>query len=126
VAAGANAIQSALQKVKDNQGWPLSLVTTTGAIGGIALSQTEKSLIQRLSEEGVIKPPTIKFGQKSETFVFTPRPGSTRLNAANREIYERAMALISAVRKGQLLPTQFYIRSPLRILEKLRDHVSRC
>ncbi len=31
------------------------------------------------------------------------------------------MALISAVRKGQLLPDQFKIRSPLRILEVFRD-----
>jgi transposase len=33
----------------------------------------------------------------------------------------RAMALISAVRKGQLLPARFEIRSPLKILEVLRD-----
>ena len=120
-ACGADAIKSALQKVKHNQGWPLSLVNATGEIGGVKLSPTELTLIQKLSEEGVIKPPTIKFGTKSESFVFTPRPGRTRLNAANREIYERAMALISAVRKGQLLPDRFRIRAPLTILQVLRD-----
>jgi hypothetical protein len=57
----------------------------------------------------------------AESFIFTPRPGSVRLNAANREIYERSMALISAVRKGQLLPSQYAIRSPVRILEVLRE-----
>jgi hypothetical protein len=31
------------------------------------------------------------------------------------------MALISAVRKGQLLPAAYAIRSPVRILEALRD-----
>ena len=121
VACGASAIKSALDKVKMNQGWPLSLIETVGEIGGVKLSVTERSLIGKLSEEGVIKPPTIKFGSKTESFVFTPRPGATRLNAANREVYERAMALISAVRKGQLLPEQFRIRSPQLILEKLRD-----
>lgn len=69
----------------------------------------------------MIKPPTIKFGTREHSFVFTPKPGKTRLNAANREIYERAMALISAVRKGQLLPDRFKIRLPVRILEVLRD-----
>src|SRR6266496_3985223 len=118
---GASAIQSTLNKVKNNQGWPLSLVATTGDIGGVKLAPPELALIEKLSEEGVIKPPTIKFGGKSESFVFTPRPVKTRLNAANREIYERAMALISAVRKGQLLPARFEIRSPIRILEALRD-----
>lgn len=121
VACGAPSIKSALDKVKSNQGWPLSLIQVTGEIGGAKLSATEKSLIGTLSEEGVIKPPTIKFGNKIESFVFTPRPGATRLNAANREVYERAMALISAVRKGQLLPDQYRIRWPVAILESLRD-----
>lgn len=120
-AAGARAVESTLKKVKENQGWPLSLVESTGEIGGTKLSNTEKILVRRLSEEGVLRPPTIKFGTKSESFVFTPKPGRTRLNAANCEIYERAMALISAVRKGQLLPDRFKIYSPLRILEALRD-----
>lgn len=120
-AVGASAIQSTLGKVKDSQGWPLSLVDATGEIGGVKLTPTELTLIHKLAEEGVIKPPTIRFGAKSESFLFTPRPGKTRLNAANREVYERAMALISAVRKGQLLPAKYEIRSPLRILEALRD-----
>jgi hypothetical protein len=118
---GASAIQSTLKKVKDSQGWPLSLIDRTGEIGGVKLAPSEIAVIHKLAEEGVIKPPTIKFGVKSETFLFTPRPGNVRLNAANREVYERAMALLSAVRKGQLLPAQFEIRSPLRILEALRD-----
>lgn len=118
---GATAIQSALKKVKDNQGWPLSLVENTNEIGGTKLSVTEIALIKKLSEEGVLKPPTINFGARSESFIFTPRPGSGRLNAANREVYERAMALISAVRKGQLLPNEYRIYAPVRILEVLRD-----
>ena len=121
VTCGASAIQSALNKVKDNQGWPLSLVLSSEEIGGIKLTTTEAALIRKLSEEGVIKPPTINFAGRSESFIFTPRPGGTRLNAANREIYERAMALVSAVRKGQLLPAQYQIRMPVRILEVLRD-----
>jgi len=119
--AGTPALESALNKVKANQGWPLSLVAATGEIGGFALSPTEVQLVDKLASEGIVKPPTIKFGAKTESFLFTPKPGATRLNAANREIYERAMALISAVRKGQLLPEAYRIRSPVRILEKLRD-----
>jgi hypothetical protein len=87
----------------------------------VKLSPTEVALVQKLAEEGVIKPPTIKFATAEHSFVFTPKPGKTRLNAANREIYERAMALISAVRKGQLLPDLIKIRLPVRILEVLRD-----
>jgi hypothetical protein len=118
---GATAILSTLEKVKGSQGWPLSLIDATGEIGGVKLASIEVTLIHKLAEEGVIKPPTIKFGMKSESFLFTPRRGSTRLNAANREVYERAMSLVSAVRKGQLLPAAYEIRSPILILEALRD-----
>lgn len=118
---GASAIQSALGKIKDNQGWPLSLIAAHNEIGGVKLTPTEIALVTKLAEEGVIKPPTIKFGTTEHSFVFTPKPGKTRLNAANREIYERAMALISAVRKGQLLPDRFKIRLPVRLLEVLRE-----
>ena len=120
-ASGASAIQSTLEKIKENQGWPLSLISATGEIGGKKLDAVEKSLLQKLSTEGVIRPPTIRFGERAESFVFTPKPGAGRLNAANREIYERAMALISAVRKGQLLPERYKIKSPVNILRALRD-----
>jgi hypothetical protein len=79
-----------------------------------------KQLIQKLASEGIVKPPTISFGGRTESFLFTPKPGKSRLNAANREIYERAMALISAVRKGQLLPNAYKIRSPIAILRALK------
>ncbi|WP_447896851.1 hypothetical protein [Stenotrophomonas acidaminiphila] len=121
VSCGAGTIKSALEKVRANQGWPLSLVQSTGEIGGVKLSGTELVLVDKMAGEGMIRPPTIRFGDKSESFIFTPKPGATRLNASNREIYERAMALISAVRKGQLLADSYRIRYPVRILEVLRD-----
>lgn len=120
--AGASALKGVLNKVRDNQGWPISLVQKTQEIGGTKLNPTESALIDKLAREGVLKPPTINFGARSESFVFTPKPGNTRLNAANREVYERAMALVSAVRKGQLLADAYRIRSPVRILESLRDN----
>ena len=120
-AVGSNAIRSTLDKVKMNQGWPLGVINKTGEIGGNRLSQTEQSIIKKLSMEGIVKPPTIKFGRLTESFLFTPKPGRTRLNAANREIYERSMALISAVRKGQLLADRFRIRQPVALLRAFRD-----
>ena len=120
-AVGSNAISSTLSKIKNNQGWPLGLINKTGEIGGNKLDRTERSIIQKLSTEGIVKPPTIKFGKQTESFLFTPRPGKTRLNAANREIYERSMALISAVRKGQLLPDRYRIRIPVTLLRAFRD-----
>ena len=118
--SGSSAIKSALDKVKNNQGWPMALLDKRQEIGGSPVNPVEMALIHKLSEEGVIKPPTIKFGEVSQSFLFTPKPGEARLNAANREIYERAMALISAVRKGQLLADQYKIYHPVALLRSFR------
>ncbi len=118
---GATEIQSVLNVVKGNQGWPLSLIEKRLELGGTKITPSQKDLLTHLCNEGVLKPPSLKFSSTSETFVFTPSPGAGRLNAANREVYERAMALVSCVRKGQLLPNRYRIRSPLRLLEALRD-----
>lgn len=121
VSAGSDEISKALSLIKNHQGWPLSLAMKQGDIGGHKLSSTQAALIDKLAEEGILKPPTIAFNTTSETFLFTPQPGHGRLDCANREIYERAMALVASVRKGQLLPDQYKIRSPLSILRALRD-----
>ena len=120
--SGSNNISKVLGKLKANQGWPLSMVIKNQEIGGQKLDRVEVSLIDAMASEGILKPPSIKFGQSnSERFVFTPSPGSVRLNAANREIYERAMALVSCVRKGQLMPDQFRINYPVALLKSLRN-----
>lgn len=98
------------------------MVVNNQEIGGNKMDPVELSLVQVMASEGILKPPSIRFGNGVlEQFVFTPNPGAMRLNSANREIYERAMALVSCVRKGQLMPAQYRIRYPLAILRALRD-----
>ncbi len=121
VSAGSSDIQVVLDMVKRNQGWPLSLVVARAELGGYALTPRQKDILVHLCAEGVLKPPSIEFKTSSETFVFTPKPGGGRLDPANREVYERAMALVACVRKGQLLAEEYKIRMPVRILETLRD-----
>jgi hypothetical protein len=91
-------------------------------IGGTKITREEVSLLRSMVTDGILKPPSIeKPGGTSEHFVFTPRPGNARLDISRREIYERAMALLAAVRKGQLLPELIRIRYPTAILTALRD-----
>lgn len=118
---GAADIQKVLQIVKNNQGWPLSIIENRLELGGTKLTDAQRELLVYLCSEGVLKPPSIEFRSNRETFVFTPAPGSSRLNSANREIYERSMALVSCVRKGQLLADKYRIRMPVRLLESLKD-----
>jgi hypothetical protein len=119
--SGSDDIKIVLDIIKQNQGWPLSLIEKRLQLGGQKLTTTQKELLLHLCGEGILKPPSIEFNGARETFVFTPRPGGAKLDSGNREIYERAMALVSCVRKGQLLADQFKIRAPARILEALRD-----
>ena len=119
---GARRIEKLLKLISSSQGWPLSMIEKQAELNGTKLSSDELSILLGLVSDGVLKPPSIERpNKKAEHFVFTPRPGKIRLNATNREIYERAMGLVAAVRKGQLLPEQYRIRSPEAILSALRD-----
>jgi hypothetical protein len=111
-----------LRLVRQSQGMPMSVIVSQSRIADVSISSDEVSLLQALAEEGIIKPPSIRRpNQTEELFVFTPAPGRTRMSAANREIYEKAMALAAAVRKGQLLPEAIRIRSPQALLNALED-----
>lgn len=119
---GARRIEKIIKLVSASQGWPLSMIENNAELNGTNLSSDELSILRGLVSDGVLKPPSIERpNKKAEYFVFTPRPGKIRLNATNREIYERAMGLVAAVRKGQLLPERYRIRSPEAILSALRD-----
>lgn len=111
-----------LELFRQAQGWPLSLIETTMEVGGSKITAEELTLVRSMLADGILKPPSIERPGAAELhFVFTPRPGSARLDVSKREIYERAMALVAAVRKGQLLPELIKIRSPIAILTALRD-----
>jgi hypothetical protein len=120
---GAKNISRLLQLLKQAQGWPLSMILKSGEINGSKLSPTEVQLLNELVADGVLKPPSLKVQKTGSTehFVFTPAQGGQRLDGSSREIYERAMALVAAVRKGQLLPDAYRIHSPVALLSKLRS-----
>ncbi|HZG20811.1 MAG TPA: hypothetical protein VE092_12395 [Herbaspirillum sp.] len=120
-ASGSSDIRTALEIIRKNQGWPLSVALNQKEIGGVSLTTDIGNTIHKLAHEGIIKPPTIQFLKNQESFLFTPKPGAIRLDAANRDVYERAMAIVASVRKGQLLPDQIAIKWPLAILRALRD-----
>lgn len=123
-AGGAKSIAKVLDVIKKAQGWPMSLVIATGEVNGHKLTAAEISLLKEMVSDGVLRPPSLTLAKTgtSEHFIFTPAPGAKRLDGAAREIYERTMALVAAVRKGQLLPENYRIRSPRALLNKLRTH----
>lgn len=119
---GAKEIARVLDLLKKSQGWPLSLIAKHGEISGHKLTPSEMALLHELVADGVLRPPSLSVSKTGQTehFVFTPAPGAGRLDGAGREIYERTMALVAAVRKGQLLPENYRIKYPVALLGKLR------
>ncbi|WP_157837394.1 hypothetical protein [Chryseobacterium sp. P1-3] len=120
--SGAKTIQRILDLIKESQGWPLSIIEKTKMINGKIVTDEEISLIKRLAQDSIVKPPSITTAHAGENyFLFPPAPGNAKLNISNKEIYERAMALIASVRQGQLLAQRYPIRNPLWILNSLKD-----
>ena len=118
---GANSVKHTLDLIRKAQGWPLSLIVSTGEIGGKKIDPSDVTLLQRLAEDGIVKPPTVITSHAGKNhFIFTPAPASMNITPLRREIYERALAIISSIRQGQLLPNKFKIRSPGAVLYTLK------
>jgi hypothetical protein len=118
---GAKQVQKILLSLRAAQGMPLSLIQRTKEIAGVKLADDELSLLLRLAQDGAVKPPSIKTTHAGENyFLFTPTPGGAALAPTKREIYEKAMAIVAAVRQGQFLSRQFPIRNPGGLIYTLK------
>lgn len=118
---GSPQVQKLLKAVRGMQGVPLSIIQKTKEIAGVKLSDDELSLLIRLAQDGAVKPPSITSDHAGEQFfLFTPTPAGAALAPTKRDIYERAMAIVAAVRQGQFLPARYAIRSPGAVLYTLK------
>ncbi|HEY0016383.1 MAG TPA: hypothetical protein VGC13_08695 [Longimicrobium sp.] len=121
-AKGAKTVGRALEAVRSLQGVPLSLVEKAGRIGAFELSPAEIGVLRRMAQDGMVKPPSIQTTHAGENhFLFTPTPTGAALSPTKRDIYERAMAVVAAVRQGQLLSHKYAIRSPGAVIWTLRE-----
>ncbi len=119
---GGSRVAKILTLLKDNQGWPLSLIMQQSEISGTRLSEEDLAVVQLLASEGFAPPPAIQTAHAGTNhFLFGPPPIKTGVPPFKRHVFEAAMALVAAVRQGQLLPAQYRIWSPFAILRKLRD-----
>jgi len=117
---GAKTVQHTLDLLKRAQGWPLSLIEKTLEIGGKKVTADEVALLKRLAQDGMVKPPSILTTHAGQAmFMFTPTPGQVNVSPLKREQYERALAIVSAVRQGELLPNKYSIRNPGALLYRL-------
>lgn len=120
--SGAQKVERILKLLKQNQGWPLAIMEKKGELAGIRLDANDLAIIRMLAGEGFVPPPAIETTHAGlNHFLFGPLPGATRLIPSKRPVYEAAMALVAAMRQGQLLPANYAIRSPVALLSSFRD-----
>lgn len=120
--SGSGNVEVVLTALSRNQGWPLALTKQSSKIGDTALTPQQLEIVLSLAGEGFAAPPAIETSHSgSNFFLFGPKPGMARLTPTKRSVFESAMALVAAVRQGQLLPARYAIRSPEAILRALRD-----
>ena len=123
-AKGATTVRRLLDAVGESQGWPLGLIEKRERLGHHSVSPDQLQLLKRLAQDGIVKPPTIETTYAGKNhFIFTPTPSAGVLSPNKREIYERAMAIVAAIRQGQLLPRRYAIRSPGAVLYTLRSNL---
>jgi hypothetical protein len=119
---GATSVKELLAALQQHQGVPLSEVTRTTELAGKKLSLDQITLLQTLAGEGAIRPPSIRTSHSGENyFLFTPTPHGAAMSPTKRPIFEKAMALVSAVRQGQYLAKEYRIRSPYALISAFAD-----
>jgi hypothetical protein len=103
---------------------PLAIILKNKELGGKSLSNDEIEVLKRLAMDGAVKPPAIDTTYAGQNyFLFTPTPSSGALSPTKREVYERAMAVVAAVRQGQFLPAKYAIRDPEALLWSLKTNL---
>jgi hypothetical protein len=119
---GGGRVDRVLRLIRESQGWPLAIIEKKHELSGSRLDNADLSVIRALAGQGFLPPPAIQTSYRGTNyFLFGPRPGNSRLPAAKRPVYEAAMALVSAVRQGQLLPNRYKINSPAALLLSLKE-----
>jgi hypothetical protein len=120
--SGASSVEQVMLAVKHAQGWPLALIEGAARVDKASISQDQVQLLKRLAQDGMVKPPMIETPHAGKNyFMFTPTPTGAAVSPTKRDIYEKAMAIVAAVRQGQLLPKAYAIRSPGAVLYRLMN-----
>lgn len=121
---GSGQVRKIIQAIQMAQGIPLSIVQERHEIGGVTLDNPDINLLLRLAQDGAVKPPSITTAHAGENFfLFTPTPTGAALSPTKRDMYERAMAIVAAIRQGQFLPRKYAIRSPGAVIYTLRHNL---
>ncbi len=116
---GDPAFRHVFNLLRANPGWPLSLALGRQSIGSTQLSTDEMEILSALVNGHLLQPPAISTTKSGTNhFLFTPPIGTSKIPVTEKEIYEKAMAVISCVRQGEHFAT-WTIRDPRLVINAL-------
>lgn len=115
-AVGAPNVGRVLQLLRACPGWPVKRAFEDGRIASDSLSKAELAALRMLLDRGVIQPPAITTPTAGTNhYLFTPVPGSHKIPIVEKDIYEKAMAVVSCVRQGEHF-AGYRVREPAAIV----------
>lgn len=116
---GTDTARRVIELLRENPGWPLSLAQKNMRINTSIINDEELQFLESLILKKVIQPPSIETAHSKEIFLFTPNIGNERIPIIEKDIYERAMAIISSIRHGQYF-ARYNIKYPRAIINALK------
>lgn len=120
---GETMIKNVIELMRKHPGVPYELVLSTGQLGEVLIPPDELAILKTLAENAVTQPPLLETTYSGKNhFLFTPPMGTERIPVVEKEIYEKAMAVVATMRQGQYFPLRDYrIKWPIAIIEAFLD-----
>lgn len=118
---GEDSISRATDLLRRHPGIPFEKFMEDRSLLGPPVDDETRSVLSMFVEQGITQPPSIVADYSGTNhFLFVPPVGTRKIPVVEKEIYERAMAIVSSVRQGEYFGT-FRIRSPIYLLRALLD-----
>ncbi|MCK4783152.1 MAG: hypothetical protein KAV87_05325, partial [Desulfobacteraceae bacterium] len=116
---GDQDVKRVIGLLRQNPGCPLAFIKA-GEVGDNRLNQNELRVACSIVKRALTQPPAIRSRGIDHHFIFTPRIGTEKIEVIEKHIYERAIAIVSAIRFGQYF-ADWKIHSPIELLQALCD-----
>lgn len=116
---GEKPIAQAMDLLRTNPGLPLEKTVQEQNVSSVPISSEVLAVLRSFVSHGITQPPAITTSYSGTNhFLFVPPVGSEKIPVVEKEIYEKALAIVSSVRQGENFGT-YRIRNPIALLSAL-------
>jgi len=118
---GEETVKEVMRLLRRYPGIPYEKVIRSKRLGGETIVPDAIQVLRVLAENAVTQPPTIETSYSGKNhFLFTPPVGTSRISVVEKEIYEKAMAIVACLRQGQHFG-RWRVKWPVAIIDAWLD-----